>query len=61
MRRREIEEMCSIPIRAKYTVDRKTGEIIDYQPEMVELPAKLIADFILAQFGSSPQEVEQNG
>ena len=52
---------CHVPIRGTYTVDRKTGEIINQQLEYADIPADALAQFILERFGIDTEAVKPNG
>lgn len=49
---------CSLPIRGKITVDRKTGEIVSEEYEYADIPAEALARFFLERFGIDAEAVE---
>ena len=59
-RAREKPKICSVPVQATITVDRKTGEIIERQYEMADIPANALAAFFLDRFGVDREEVEMS-
>ena len=61
MKRKKEEKTISIPIRATYTYDRKTGELIDKELEFADIPGKAIAEFFLARFGIDAEAVKTDG
>ena len=54
------DETIRVPIRATYTVDRRSGEIVSRQLEYENLPTKAVAEFLLARFGLDPEDLQQN-
>ena len=58
-RTREKPKICSVPIQATITVDRKTGEIIDRQYEMADISANALAAFFLNCFGIDAEVVKK--
>ena len=49
----EKDLILRLPIRARYTVDRNTGEIIGRSFESLDFPARAVGEFFLAKFGIS--------
>lgn len=52
-------ESIRIPIRATYTVDRKTGEIVARQLEYEDFPTVAVAEFLLSRFGLDPDDLRK--
>ena len=53
--------LAAVPIRARYVVDRKTGEIVSREYETADIPAAALAEFFLQRFGIDAEEVGANG
>lgn len=51
-------ETIRLPIRGTYTVDRRSGEIINRQLEYAELPTRAVAEFLLTSFGLDPENLQ---
>lgn len=63
MKKREVDffrfETVNIPVSGTYTIDRKTGEIIDKQLEYAVLPVKAVTDVLFRRFGFfGPREID---
>lgn len=45
------EKMCRIPVRATYTLYHDTGEMVLTSADYADVPADVIARFLLEKFG----------
>ena len=54
----KLADMISVPTRGTYTVDRKTGQILDRRFQYASLPAAAVAEFFCIRFGLDTAPVE---
>ena len=54
-------DMIRLPIRATYTVDRASGDIIDRQFDYANMPTAAVAEFFLDRFGIDAEPAASSG
>lgn len=55
------DHMIRLPVRASYTVDRSSGELIDRHFDYADIPAASVAEFFLDRFGIDAEPVDPSG